>query len=75
MNQINKTVGQLVQSLIKLIQEKLSVSEKLHVVTNSFTQLFHHGGELDIIIFQALQQQQKIILTVQGKFRVGKQIN
>ena len=33
-------------------------------------------GGLDIIIFQALQQQQKkIILTVQGKFHVGKQIN
>ena len=73
MNQVNKTVGQLVQSLIKLIQEKLSVSEKL--VPNSFMQLFHHGGELDIIIFQALQQLQKTILTVQGKFRVGKQIN
>ena len=40
MDQINKTVDQLVQSLIKLIQEKLSVSEKL--VPNSFTQLFHH---------------------------------
>ena len=79
MNQIIKQdCGQLVQNLIfKLIQEKLSVSEKL--LPNSFSAVILNimectwlQGKLDVIIFYALKQQQKMIL-IERNFLAGKQ--